>query len=245
MQVQRFRDLTLISINEEQILVVACDSSGGIGSKEKDIIKVSPEIVGYFTTFVALAEVLSVGAKPMVVTNTLSTEMNDTGNKIIEGIKKVIEPLENEIILTGSTEENFSVCQTGMGITVIGTMFSEDWRRIRTKSGSIAVVVGLPKVGDEIKMGDLEILSISVLLDMRDNSFVEEILPVGSKGILYEAQEMARTNNLTFTLDAETSIPLYKSAGPATCAIISLKPESYDQFKIQLSLPVQKIGKFK
>ncbi len=217
MQVQKFRDLTLISIDQEQLLVIACDSSGAIGNKEKDIVKVSPEILGYFTAFVALAEVLCVGAKPLVVVNTLSTEMNDTGNQIIKGIKRVLEPLQSDVVLTGSTEENFSVCQTAMGITVIGKMYSKEWSNIRTKSGSIVVVAGLPKVGDEVKIGDPEILSISALLELKNNFAVQEILPVGSKGILYEVKDMARTNHLSFVLDKEVSIELEKSAASHLC----------------------------
>ena len=34
MKIRKHRDLTLIDINKDQILVVSCDSSGGIGNKE-------------------------------------------------------------------------------------------------------------------------------------------------------------------------------------------------------------------
>ncbi|WP_129409246.1 AIR synthase related protein [Marinitoga lauensis] len=114
--------MTIINVCDNKELAIACDSSGGIGNKQMDIIKVPPDIVGYFTAHVALAEIISYGAFPIAVIDTLSVELNDTGKEIIKGIKKALEQLginENKII-TGSTEENFPVVQTGMGITVIG-----------------------------------------------------------------------------------------------------------------------------
>ncbi len=165
MKARRFRDLTFVEINDEQLLVISCDSSGAIGSKENDIVKVSPDILGYFTTNVALCEILSVGGDPFVIVNTLSVEMNDTGSKIIEGIKRAIEPIPNkDIIITGSTEENFPVIQTGMGITVIGIINTKDWVMPMTKKGAIALVVGVPKVGEEVIADNgKEIFSLKLL----------------------------------------------------------------------------------
>lgn len=248
MKISKFRDLTLIDINDDQIMVIACDSAGGIGSKEKDLVKVEPEIVGYFTAQVALMEILAIGAKPITIVNALSVEMNDTGKRIIEGIKHAIEPLNlpNTEILTGSTEENFPVCQTAMGLTIIGIIDKKNWIRPRTIANSLAVVVGIPKVGNEVKEDKgREILSIFHLLELKSNPRIYEILPVGSKGILYELKEMARTNNLSYCLDSEVSLDLNKTAGPATCAIISIDEKEYSTLKSSFSIPVNRIGRFK
>ncbi|KPU27728.1 selenophosphate synthase [Caloranaerobacter sp. TR13] len=247
MKVRKFRDLTFIEINEEQLLVIACDSSGAIGSKENDIVKVSPDILGYFTTNVALYEILSVGAEPLTIVNTLTVEMNDTGNKIIEGIKKAIEPLSasKDIIITGSTEENFPVCQTGMGITVIGIINTNNWTMPMTKKGAIALVVGLPKLGQEVIADNgKEIFSLKILLELKKYSFIQEILPVGSKGILFELKEMARTNDLDLCIFSDIKVDLYKSAGPATCAIVSIEEEYFDILKDKCPIPINKVAKF-
>ncbi len=247
MRISKFRDLTFIDINEEQIIAIACDSAGGIGNKEKDVVQVEPEIVGYFTAQVALTEILAIGAKPITIVNTLSVEMNDTGERIIKGIKRAVEPLNlpDSKIITGSTEENFPVCQTGMGLTIIGIIDKKNWKAPKTIANTLAVAVGIPKIGNEV-IADKgrEILSIHHLLDLKRNPSIHEILPVGSKGILYELKEMARTNNLGFNLDDKITVDIEKSAGPATCAIISIDEKEYNNLKNNFPIPIERIGRF-
>ncbi|KNF07904.1 alpha-ribazole kinase [Gottschalkia purinilytica] len=247
MKITRHRDLTLIDINNDQFLVISCDSSGGIGNKENDVVKVSPEIVGYYTTQVALMEILAFGAKPITIVDTLSVEMSNTGEKIINGIKQVLEPLNFDIsnLVTGSTEENIPVSQTGMGITIIGIVDKNKWRKPYTQAGLLSVVVGLPKVGDEVIADkNKTIMSVSKLLELKEKEYIKEILPVGSRGILYELEQMAKTNNINFELENETNIDLKKSGGPSTCVIISIEESKYEEFKKSFSIPVNKIGRF-
>ncbi|WP_352420201.1 AIR synthase related protein [Proteiniborus sp.] len=247
MNISKFRDLTFIDINNDQIMVIACDSAGAIGNKEMDIVKVEPDIVGYFTAQVALMEILAIGAEPITIVNTLSVEMDNTGKRIIEGIKRATEPLNfpNTEIITGSTEENFPAYQTGIGLTIIGIIEKKSWNPPKTIANTLAVVVGIPKVGNEvIKDKGREVLSIPHLLELKHNPDVYEILPVGSKGILHELKEMARTNGLGFCLDDEMSLDIEKSAGPATCAIISINEKEYNNLKNNFPIPVEKIGRF-
>jgi hypothetical protein len=58
MDVLKIRDLTLIKIDSEKTMVIACDSCGSIGMKKYDVLKVPPFFTGKFTTKVALMEVL-------------------------------------------------------------------------------------------------------------------------------------------------------------------------------------------
>ena len=78
-----------------------------------------------------------------------------------------------------------------------------------------------------------------------ENPNVSEILPVGSKGILFEAKEMARTNNVIFKLEEENLVDLQKSAGPATCAVVSMNDKDYEKFKEVCEIPVNIIGRFR
>ncbi|MBU5437301.1 hypothetical protein KQI42_04730 [Tissierella sp. MSJ-40] len=247
MKITKHRDLTLIDINSDQFLVVSCDSSGGIGNKENDMVKVSPEIIGYYTTQVALMEILSFGAKPVTIVNTLSVEMNDTGKQIIDGIKQALEPLDFDMsnLITGSTEENIPVTQTGMGITIIGIVNKEEWKKPYTQPGLFCVVVGLPKVGHEVAADNNKtIMNTSKLLKLKEKEYIKEILPVGSKGILYELEQIAKTNNINFELEENINIDLKKSAGPSTCVLISIEENKYEEFKNSFSIPVNKVGRF-
>lgn len=247
MNIIKFRDLTLIHINEEQIMAIACDSSGGIGNKESDLVKVDPEVVGFYTTQVALMEILAIGAEPITIVNALAVEMDPTGLGIIRGVKKALEPLHlpEDKIVTGTTEENIPVCQTAMGMTIIGIINKDKFRKTTALKGDIAVVIGMPKVGDEvIADGGREILTIERILKLKEYKEINEILPVGSKGILYELGEMARTSDLKFTLEKDLKVDIYKSGGPGTCAIIALKEKDYNLIKENFPIPVNKIGKF-
>lgn len=247
MKIKKHRDLTLIDINEKQFLVISCDSLGGIGDKEHDMVKTSPEVSGYFTTQVALMELLAFGAKPITIVNTLSVEMEDTGRRIIEGIEKALEPLDFDIsnLVTGSTEENIPVTTTGMGMTIIGIVNKDNWEKPITYPGLIAAVVGLPKVGNEVLADKGKtIMDIPKLLKLKEKEYIKEILPIGSKGILYELGEMARTNNIEFELEEDINIDLKKTGGPSTCVVVSMEEDKYEELKEEFSIPVNKIGKF-
>ena len=246
MRVKKHRDLTLIDINEKQLLVISSDSSGGIGNKKNDVVKTDPEIVGYFAAQVSLMELIALGAKPISVIDTLSVEMEDTGRRILNGIKEALKPLDLDVenVITGSTEENFPVSVTGMGITIIGIIDKESFLWPETNRQLIAVVVGLPKVGDEILKDRNNIMSVGETLKLKEKFYIKEILPVGSKGILYELKEVARTNGLEYTLEDNISIDLYKSGGPSTCVIVSIKEEDIKKLKEETDLPIEKIGRF-
>ncbi len=246
MKIKKYRDLTVIDINEKQSLVVSCDSSGGIGEKENDVVKTTPEVVGYFATQVALMELLAFGADLITIVNTLSVEMDSTGEKIIEGIKEALNPLDLDdgMIVTGSTEENFPVSVTGVGITAIGIVDKGEWEKPRTESRMIAVLVGLPKVGDEVLKDKNEVMNISKLIDLKKKIYIGEILPVGSKGILYELEEMTKSNDLDFILEKNINVDLNKSGGPSTCVIVSIEKDKYEDLKKELALPVNKIALF-
>lgn len=246
MNTRKYRDLTLIDINKEQSLVIACDSSGGIGNKENDIVKTSPEIVGRFTTQVALMEILAFGARPISIVDTLSVEMEDTGRRILKGIEEVIKEIDlnKDHIITGSTEENFPVSVTGLGITIIGIINRNNWIRPKTYPGLVAALVGLPKLGNDVLENRDVIMDIKNMLALKEKEYVKEILPVGSKGILYELEEIGRTNNIDFQLEDRMSIDLKQSAGPATCALVSIEEGKYRNLKEDFSIPVNKVGSF-
>ena len=114
------RDISVFEINSNSVLVVGCDSAGGIGPKPLDKVKVSGYTLGKFTTRVALMEVLSVGAKPFCLTNALGVEPDPTGLEIVKGIKSEVSTLALPLEIIGSMEKTVKVQQTGIGVTVVG-----------------------------------------------------------------------------------------------------------------------------
>lgn len=233
MKIEKVRDLTLVEINSNKTMVIACDSCGAIGMKENDKLKISPYYTGKFTVKVALFEVLCSGAEVVTITNAVCNEMNPTGLEIIRGIKDELnEAGIDDIVLTGSTEENIKTTSTAVGITVIGIANKEKLKVNNIKSGDILVSIGIPKVGGEIQLEhDTEIASLENIKKLLSINGVNEIIPVGSKGIIYEANEAARNNNLSISFDDNLSIDIHKTAGPATVILSAVNENVFDEIK--------------
>lgn len=238
-----FRDLTLIELNSKEVLVLACDSLGGIGPKLNDQLKVPGEVVGIFTARVALMEVIASGAQPVALVNTLSVERNPTGAEIIQGIKKEIRNagLETEIIINGSTEENMQTTQTGLGVTVIGKAAKNQLRLGVSEPGDLIVCLGTPKVGAEVLDGTANI-DVQFLKRIMEIPEIKEVLPVGSQGIKSEAEQLAQGAQAKLKLITKQEIDLEKSAGPATCILVTLLEKNLLELRAKVDLPLYKIG---
>ncbi|ACO84296.1 AIR synthase related protein [Clostridium botulinum] len=258
MNVKKVRDLTLISLDKDKTLVVACDSSGSIGPKKNDILKIPAFYTGKFTIRVGILEVMCTGAEIVTVTNAVCCEMNPTGREIIDGIKEELKRAGiDEVVLTGSTEENFSTFSTALGITVLGIVdnsvikvnnvnkFNEDIENHnKSNENEISLIsVGVPKVGEEINIyDDKEIVDYEDIKILLENPKVYEIVPVGSKGILYEGEILATNNNLKLKLEENISIDIKKSNGPATTVIAAIHKEEYENIRAKIN-NVNIIGK--
>ncbi|APH20203.1 AIR synthase related protein [Clostridium botulinum] len=255
MNVKKVRDLTLISLDKDKTLVVACDSSGSIGPKKNDILKIPAFYTGKFTIRVGILEVMCTGAEIVTVTNAVCCEMNPTGREIIDGIKGELKRAGiDEVVLTGSTEENFPSFSTGLGITVLGIVDNSIIKvnNVNNCSGNnekhnkddiLLISVGIPKVGEEINIyNDKEIVDYEDIKILLENPKVYEIVPVGSKGILYEGEVLAKNNNLKLKLKENISIDIKKSNGPATTIIAAIHKEEYENIRAKIN-NVNIIGK--
>lgn len=240
---RRIRDLTLVEL-AETVLVIACDSAGGIGPKPLDKLDVSGEMLGCIITSVPLMEVLASGATPVAVVNTLNVEMDPTGAEIVSGVRKAVQeaglPLS---VINGSTEENMPTEQTGLGVTVIGAAGYGDLRLGSSRAGDLVCCVGKPLVGEEYLRSQQDTARISTVRTLLGLPGVHEILPVGSKGILYELSELARLAGLGFDLlDTASSVDLHKPAGPAACLLVSMAEGSRNWFK-DIEVPLTFLAK--
>ena len=241
------RDVSVFEVKNDQIMVVGCDSAGGIGPKPLDKIKVSGYILGRFTARVALMEVLAVGATPVCLTNTLGVEPDPTGFEIVEGVKKAVKlaQLDDSLAVIGSMEKTVPVEQTGIGVTVVGFVSKNKLRIGLSEAGDLIVAVGLPKVKDEVlpaeKQG--EIVDLSDLIKLMECGFVHEVVPVGSHGMLHEVKVLSQDSGLCYKLNI-SEIDAKKSAGPATAVLVTVPKNALNQLLSLINKPTRVIGSF-
>jgi len=239
------RDIRLFRLGKE-IIVVSCDSCGGIGPKPLDSVRASGYTVGRFTARVALMEALSVGAEPICLANTLAVEPRPTGMQIIKGIQAEVKHarLDPRIVMTYSTEKNIPVRQTGVGVTVLGTTTSKSLKIGRCKSRDAVVAVGLQHVGKEVIPAEKR-RRIADTRDVRrilNAHLVNEVIPVGSQGISHEAEIMAEDSSLQFTPRPHLDIDIRKSAGPATVILCACPDSGVRELSAFVEKPVHLVG---
>lgn len=145
-------DVSIVRVPTGHAIVVGSTSSGAVGPKAKDKVKVDGHVLGKFLARVALMDVTATGAFPLLLSVTLGVEKEPTGNNIIEGIRREARSigLDPNQVLMENTEDNFETVQTGAGLTVIGFANEEELRLGKTNPGDLIVAIGRPKVGGEV-----------------------------------------------------------------------------------------------
>ncbi len=238
------RDILVFKLDHRRALVVACDSAGGIGPKSLDSLCVTGRVVGKFTARVALMEALSVGATPFCVANTLSVEPIPTGNEIIEGVRRELKAAGLSVPMVYSTEKNFHVKQTGVGVTVLASAWLSTLKMGRCKLGDAVLAVGMPLVGREVLLGEKKgkIADTRDIKTLQTLPSVHEILPVGSRGISAEAHNLARDSHLNFKLLRRVSVDVKKSAGPSTVVLCAVPASILEDVRSLVSKPSALIG---
>jgi hypothetical protein len=240
------RDVRVIRLDRRKILVVSCDSSGAIGSKALDQVKCPPSLVGRFAARVALMEVLATGSKPICVAAPLAVEPTPTGRSVLRGIRSEMEyaGLDSNIPIVDSAEKNFKTKQTSVGVTVVGLTNPSSLKIGRCVAGDEVFALGTQCVGAEVLSGE----RWQIIADPRDVStlvgygFIHEVIPVGSKGIIHEAEVMAKDSNLQFRPDNHKHDALTQSAGPAT--VILFASSTVRRVLTHLRKPITRIGSY-
>ncbi|GHU65577.1 hypothetical protein AGMMS49983_13500 [Clostridia bacterium] len=216
--VRRHRDATIIDAGEIHI-IVAGDSCGGIGNKEADAFRVPTSTVGSYNARVALMEVLSLGAQVVSVFDMVCNEMNPTASEILAGIRTELEKAGlADIVINGSTEENFITKMTAVGVTVIGVAEKGKLKSAPIRPHDRGILIGRPLCGGGVIAHPELLADYQDLKDLVSDPHIREVVPVGSKGILYEAEFLAQGNALHFEPE-NCGIDLLTSAGPASCII--------------------------
>ena len=239
-------DVSIMKIPTGHAIVVGSTSSGGVGPKPMDNLKISGRVLGKFLARVASMDVAATGAFPILVSVTLGVEKEPTGSEILKGISKEIRVLglEPNQVLKGNTEENFETIQTGAGMTVIGLANEDELRLGKTRPGDLIVAIGRPKVGDEVIPAEArgEIANLKDVISLAKKEFIHDIMPVGSFGIIHEAQMLAYSIGRQLKIEEHPELDLNKSAGPATVVLTTLDREKLDELTLFLRKPINVVG---
>ena len=246
---RKVRDLSVLPLGAGVSLVFACDALGGIGPKPHDTYRTDGYTLGRFAARVPLAELLACGATPLLIANMLAVEHDPTGAAILAGVRDeaATAGLDPDAI-TGSTEENVPTLATGVGIAVLGLVAAGQFRPGRGRVGDLVVCVGVPKSAprDDVMLDDPDILDLPALLRLlashADADTVGDVLPVGSRGVRAEADDLAASAGLRFVPDLATVRDLAHSGGPATCALATLAPAALPALRTLRLPPLTVIG---
>ncbi|MDR7077568.1 hypothetical protein J2Y03_002592 [Neobacillus niacini] len=223
------RDVITIPINGDESLIIASDNSGAIGMKEHDQVHVSYQTVAYFSFRVAVMECIAAGGKPFsVVLHNFCG--NDSWGELVKGIEKGLEELNRQdVSITGSTESNFHLQQSAIGLVVLGKKHVDKQNELHISSHHKFAVIGSPLVGNEVVDFANQVVPLLTFLEV---SKLKDVItwPVGSKGILTELNQIFPTK--VFTKDRlEINLDVIKSSGPSTCFIIVYDQDQEDEIK--------------
>ncbi|CAM3136496.1 hypothetical protein FITA111629_05675 [Filibacter tadaridae] len=200
--------------------IVTTDNSGGIGEKAADIVRVPDRVTAYFAARVALLEQWAANAQPITI-----LIHNFSGSESWEEYKAGVKDLFHEAgiptpSISGSTETNMQLLQSAMAVTMIGK---------RTAAPALGkskwFTYGTPLVGNEVQNRTGEIASVSTLRKAIQHGIVQQIWPVGSRGILEEV----RTITGNHKSQIETILDTTKSAGPSTVVLLAIAKTQIEQ----------------
>jgi hypothetical protein len=136
----------------------------------------------------------------------------------------------------GSSEDNMATTMTALGITLLGECTTLAWRQARPGDG--IYLVGRPYVGQEVLTHLAELLTPVRTQQLRTLPEVGDVLPCGSRGAAWELQVLTRETGLTIHVQPDINPELLsRSAGPATCAIVT----AHEPFILE-GISVERLG---
>ena len=239
-------DVSILRVPTGHVIVAGSTSSGAVGPKEMDKVKVDGHLLGKFLARVALMDVTATGAFPVLLSVTLGVEKEPSGNAILEGIRRVARSigLDPNQTLMENTEDNFETVQTGAGLTVIGFANEDELRVGKTMPGDLIVAIGKPMVGDEVIAAEArgQIADLKNVIQLSQRKYVHDIAPVGGFGIANEAKMMAYGVGRQLKLYEIQELGLNKSAGPATVILVTIDKEKLEDLTSLIPKPINVIG---
>ncbi|WP_141992342.1 MULTISPECIES: ATP-binding protein [Bacillaceae] len=220
-------DSLILPFSESDSLIISSDNSGGIGLKEKDLVHVPYEVVGYYSFRVAVMECLGVGGSPVsVVLNNFCGDQ--AWEDLTRGVRKGLNELGMEDLpITGSTESNMPLLQSALGLMVIGKRANESVKK-QHPLRKIALI-GRPLVGEEVMEQQDWVAPLSLYKSLCEMEDVQA-LPVGSKGIAYEWEHLDQCGE-GVSVHISNKVDIAKSSGPSTCFLIAYPEQLEEEIK--------------
>lgn len=245
-RIKQVRDLTRIDLHDDYALIIAVDSDGGIGPMPNDAVYCPAFELGRFAIRVPLLEILCSGATPLVAFDMLTMKMEPVGADILAGIRHELQEagLPANFPVSGSTEDNVPTTMTGVGTVVIGLVKQADFKPGSSRAGDLILCIGKPKSApaDTVRPGDPGIVNYRDVLALQQIAGVHDLLPVGSHGVAYEAEQLAQSAGLLFQPEQNPRLDMHKSGGPSTCVIVACQSDVLDTIEKQISAPQFLVG---
>ena len=244
-----FGDLIIMKLKNGQAIVLANTSSGGIGPKHEDEIKLDGKVFGRLMARTVIIKVLASGAQPIALIANLSVEFFPTGSRIFQGIREEALKIKTMDVLEGHTEENIKTKQTGIGITVLGIGSEKELKMGKSLKNDIIAAVGVPKVGyeviDAINANARDIIMVEDVLKLSKMSYVHELIPVGHEGIKGGLKMMEHIGGYRIKMERgiEEKVDIEKSAGPSTVILLTLEEENIERVKRIIKKPFRVWGR--
>jgi len=240
-------DVTLMKLPTGLILTLSYTSSGGIGPKTMDKVKVDGFTLGRFMTRIVMMDTIAINSWPRLIVLTLSVEMTPTGIEILEGAKSEVKKigLDPQESISVNTEENISTDQTGLGAIALGLVHEDELRIGRTQPNDALVIIGTPKVGEEVLQSEREgkIADLQDVIRLLQLEFVHDIIPVDTQGITYKARMLTQMVGRQVKFYDDVKMDLEKPAGPATAILVTMDESQIERLAWTIRKPITAIGK--
>ncbi|MGP4079491.1 ATP-binding protein [Pseudalkalibacillus sp. R45] len=221
------RNAIIIPFDKDEKLIITSDNSGAIGEKDMDAVKVGYDIVSYYSFRVAVMECMAAGGTPISVLLHNFCGDDEWGN-LEKGVWEGLSELGMEhVSISGSTESNFPMDQSAVGLVVIG---KGNPAQSMLLDGFEVAVIGVPLVGLEVIEQSQKIAPLSIFKRLLQLDGVS-VWPVGSKGILYELKQINPQWEVQISEHIDSDVNLKKPAGPSTCFIATYPSELRNSIK--------------
>ena len=200
--------------------------------------------LGGFTARVALMETIAIGARPKCIAATIPLERGRISSDILAGVRREVSLLDYEIPIVSSTENNFTVKQSGLGVTVIGVVNRASIRLGKSRRYDVVLSIGSPFVGRGVISAEKQglIADLSDVIRLARLPFVHEIIPVGSRGIRHETATLAKDSHLRFIGGTPSKIDSRQSAGPGTVILCCTPAERIQDLTKLIQKPLNIVG---
>lgn len=198
-------------------LFATTDNAAAIGEKPQDVVSVPDKLTAYLTARVTFLEQLATNALPSHI--LLANFSGDAAwSRYVAGIQQVFDEAGLHCPpIDGSTESNMPTLQSGLSITMLG----EQQNRTETKHEELSwYTYGLPLVGNEILAQPEDVAQLQPIFQAWKEGIVQQVWPVGSKGLQAEFTRLFGEQQVKSSLDVE------KSAGPCAVVLLGIQPEN-------------------